>query len=199
MDFKMVELMDRYIASVAVCPVFIVHLNYILRNVIFKVAWTLLFYSWLKHSDFIHCVAAPRKNSHWKWREWQTWPVGLQLREIVCCIYGLEFVWLNGVKAVYGIPRCHWQETQCRTNGVCVAAVPTNAHPPPALRLALGPCSHKSVWKRSPFEYLFSPFRKLMRNELTYFWSVLFTPLDAYSSFLISRNVYFIVLWRAKM
>lgn len=55
----------------------------------------------------------------------ETWPVGLQLREIVCCIYGLEFVWLNGVKAVYGIPLRHMQETQCRTNGVCVAAVPT--------------------------------------------------------------------------
>lgn len=124
--------------------------------------------------------------------------MGLQLGEIVCCIYGLEFVWLNGVKAVYGIPLRHMQETQCRTNGVCVAAVPTNAHPPSALRLALSPCSRQSVWKRSPLNIYFSPLRKHMRNELTYFGSVLFTPLDAYSLFLILRNVYFIVFVEGK-
>lgn len=128
----------------------------------------------------------------------ETWPVGLQLREIECCIYGLEFVWLNGVKAVYGIPLCHMQETQCRTNGVCVAAVPTNAHPPPALRLALSPCSRQSVWKRSPLEYLFFTPQKTHEKRINLFWSVLFTPLDAYSLFLILRNVYFIVFVEGK-
>lgn len=45
-SFKMVELMDRRVASVAVCPVFIVHFKlHFGKILIFRVAWTLLFYS----------------------------------------------------------------------------------------------------------------------------------------------------------
>lgn len=69
----MVELMDRSIASVAVCPVFIVHFKLHIEKcylqsgmdtIIHNLIWTLLFYSRLKHSEVIHCVAAPRRNSH---------------------------------------------------------------------------------------------------------------------------------------
>lgn len=127
----------------------------------------------------------------------ETRRVRLQLREIVCCIYELEFVWLNGVKAVYGIPLRHMQETQCSINGVCVAAVPTNAHPPPALRLALSPCS-RLCGRNHSLNIYFSSFRKHTRIELTYFGSVVITPLDAYSSFFILRNVYFIVFVEGK-
>lgn len=114
----------------------------------------------------------------------ETWLVRLQLREIVCCIYKLEFVWLNGVKAVYGIPLRHMQETQCRANGVCVAAVPTNAHPPPALRLALGPCS-RLCGRDHPLNIYFSPLRKHQK------WINLFWVCHIYSSGCIFLIPYF--------
>lgn len=72
-DFKIVELMDRSIASVAVCPVFIVHFKSHIEKRYLQsgmdtinhiIKWTLLFYSRLKHSEVIHCVAAPTRNSH---------------------------------------------------------------------------------------------------------------------------------------
>lgn len=65
--------MDRSIASVAVCPVFIVHfkshigkknLQSGMDTINHIIKWILLFYSRLKHSEVIHCVAALTRNSH---------------------------------------------------------------------------------------------------------------------------------------
>lgn len=63
MDFKIVELMDRSIASVAVCPVFIVHFKLHIEKCYLQSGMDTILLL-LKHSEVIHCVAAPGRNSH---------------------------------------------------------------------------------------------------------------------------------------
>lgn len=201
----MVELMDRSIASVAVCPVFIVHFKLHIEKcylqsgmdtIIHNLIWTLLFYSRLKHSEVIHCVAAPRRNSHWKWLAWQD--VTSQTSAQRDCVLYL-WTWVCVVEMGKG---CIWHSSASQAGdsvqnkrSVCRGCADQRSSSTGIKTLTQSLLT--SVWKRSPFEYLFFTPPKT-HKKLTYFGSVVFTPLDAYSSFLILRNVYFIVFVEGK-
>lgn len=151
--------MDRTIASVAVWPVFIVHLkkkDLILFRLTVDVARTLLLCSvcCCKRSySFCCCADKETKSYSSKWKKQNTnngatsHPVWLLLEFVWHSFYLLDFFSLvynvhemrgGGVKAVYGIPLVvRWSVEEKKKTGCMMSmfAIPT----PLALRIALQP------------------------------------------------------------
>lgn len=127
----------------------------------------------------------------------ETWPVGLQLSETVCCIYGLECVWLNGVKAVCGISLRHMQETSAEQKE-CMSRLCRPTLTLPGIKTCTQSLLTSVCVEEINFEYLFFTPQKTHEKWINLFWVCLIFSLNAYSSFLILRSVYFIVFVEGK-